>query len=408
MYEYMQPSISAPTNRLVSIDMLRGIALLGILLAHFIYWHTGGALPNEVYMKNYGVGSTIVTGINGLFIFGKFFTFFAFLFGVSFHIQLTGLEKSGTHVGIRFTRRLLILFLMGMVHHLFWMGDILSIYAFLGLSLIFFRFLNNNWLLICGILFALAIPNKIWDAINFLFIHREPKNDFDSAARAYYEVVKNGSLGQVIQFNFSQLMGKASFQLLGGRASATIGFFLLGIWAARVGILNGKEETRKPLGKILRKCAIACGILLLLGLGIYGVNQIFSLGWEKSPVAGFFFGILFDTFNAGLVLIYLSGFLLLFFRPFWKKIFSPLQYVGKLALTSYLLQTVAGLLLFYHFGAGWFLKTTPAINWGLAIVLFLLQVWVARWWLHRFYYGPMEWLWRSATIGKAQPFLRKK
>jgi uncharacterized protein len=404
----MQPTFTTSAHRIVAIDMLRGFALLGILLAHFIYWHTGGPLPNEIYMKDYGVGSTIVAGINGLFIFGKFFTFFAFLFGVSFHLQLTALEKSGTHVGIRFTRRLLILFLIGMVHHLFWMGDILSIYALLGLTLIFFRFLKSKGLLICGILFALAIPNKIWDAVNFLFIHWEPKNDFDSAAQAYFDVVKNGSLWQVIQFNFGQLMGKASFQLLGGRASATIGFFLIGIWAARTGILNGTEETRKPLGKILKKCAIACSILLLFALGIYGVNEMFSLGWEKSPIAGFFFGIIFDTFNAGLVLIYISGLLLLFFRPFWKKIFSPLQYVGKLALTSYLLQTVAGLLLFYHFGAGWFLKTTPAINWALAIALFLLQVWVARWWLQRFYYGPVEWLWRSATIGKVQPFFRNK
>lgn len=404
----MTAELSTPTPRIVTIDILRGLALLGILLAHFIYWYTGGPLPQEVYMKNYGIGSNIVAGIHNLLIFGKFFAFFAFLFGVSFHLQLKALEKSGTNVNIRFTRRLLILFIIGMVHHFFWMGDILSIYASLGLSLLFFRLMGNKGILIWGILLALAIPNKIWDAVNFLLFHWEAGEQFGSAGQAYYDVVKSGSLWEVLQFNGSQLASKASFQLLGGRASTTIGFFLLGMWTARKGWLEGTEEVRKPLRILLRKCAICIGIMVLIAITIFGLNEIFKLGWQENPIVGFFFGIVYDVFNASLVMVYVTGLALLLYRPFWQKILFPLNYIGKLALTCYLLQTAAGLLLFYHFGAGLFLKTTPGVNYLLAFGFFSLQVLWARWWLRYFYYGPVEWLWRSATIGKWQTFSKVK
>lgn len=395
-------------GRIIPVDILRGFALLGILLAHFIYWHTGGPLPNYIYSKNFGIASGIVGGINGLLIFGKFFIFFAFLFGVSFHLQLQGLQKSGTRINIRFARRLFILFVIGIIHHFFWMGDILSIYALLGFSLLFFRGLSTKGLLIWGIIFGLAIPNKLWDVFNFLFFHAQPNQDFESSAQAYFDVVKSGTLWQIITFNASQLWGKASFQLLGGRASSTIGFFLLGIWAARLGLLQTTQESRQSLSRILKKCLLFCGVLLVIAGILFAANEIFTLGLQNNPVAGFFFGVLFDSFNAALVMVYISGLALLLYRPFWQKMLGPLQYIGKVALSSYLLQTVFGLLLFYQVGAGLFLKTTPAENWVIALLLFLVQVWLAKWWLSHFYYGPVEWLWRSATIGKMQPFSRKK
>ncbi|HSK13040.1 MAG TPA: hypothetical protein VK907_07470, partial [Phnomibacter sp.] len=160
-------------DRLITVDILRGIALLGILLAHFIFWHTGGPLPPHVYEKNYGPGSTVANFFHMIFIFGKFFAFFAFLFGVSFHLQMQSLEKQGIYAPARFARRLFILLIIGIIHHFFWMGDILSIYATLGFTLLFFKKLNDRSLFITGIVLALALPNKVWDAVNFLFIHLE-------------------------------------------------------------------------------------------------------------------------------------------------------------------------------------------------------------------------------------------
>ncbi|MES2676145.1 MAG: DUF418 domain-containing protein, partial [Pseudomonadota bacterium] len=85
---------------------------------------------------------------------------------------------------------------------------------------------------------------------------------------------------------------------------------------------------------------------------------------------------------------------------------SPLANVGKMALTSYLMQTLFGLLLFFSFGLGLFTKTTPAINALISIGIFGLQIIFSHWWLKRFHYGPIEWLWRSATFLKPQKMLK--
>jgi uncharacterized protein len=212
----------------------------------------------------------------------------------------------------------------------------------------------------------------------------------------------------MIQFNWSQLGSKANFQLFGGRASSTIGFFLLGMLMGRKGWLECRAEDKPYLKKMLKFCGILMGCMLLIGLCMIGANELFTLNWQNNQVVGFFFGMIFETFNSALVLVYFSGLCLLMYYPRWQKIFYPFSYIGKLALTSYLMQTVAGLILFYHFGFQLFMKTSPAMNYGIAIAFFTLQVFIARWWLQYFYYGPVEWLWRSATIGRLQPFRRRR
>jgi uncharacterized protein len=94
-------------------------------------------------------------------------------------------------------------------------------------------------------------------------------------------------------------------------------------------------------------------------------------------------------------------------REKWKKILSPLAAIGKMALTSYLMQTAFGLLIFYSFGLGLFPKTTPAMNALFCIVIFSFQIIFSRWWLSHFIYGPVEWLWRSATFLKLQSMKRE-
>jgi uncharacterized protein len=95
------------------------------------------------------------------------------------------------------------------------------------------------------------------------------------------------------------------------------------------------------------------------------------------------------------------------YRPNWQNKLYPLAAIGKMALTSYLMQTFFGILLFYHFGFGLFAKTSPAINSLLCIGIFTIQVFFSRWWLSHFTYGPVEWLWRSLTFMKFQPLIRR-
>lgn len=142
---------SSNNERLVIVDSLRGFALLGIMLAHFIFWYTAGPLPDEVTGKFKDIGSQAADIFNNLFITGKFFAFFSFLFGLSFYLQMRRLQHEPNAFLRRYSWRLVLLLIIGLCHHALWQGDILSIYAPLGFILLFMRRLSNKWVLIAGL-----------------------------------------------------------------------------------------------------------------------------------------------------------------------------------------------------------------------------------------------------------------
>src|SRR3954462_89445 len=162
----MQPKLTG--DRLITVDALRGFALLGIMLAHFIFWYTAGPLPDDVLGKYKDIGSQVTDIFNNLFITGKFFTFFSFLFGLSFYLQMRGLQNDPRTFLRRYSWRLILLLIIGLAHHALWMGDILSIYAPLGFVLLLLRKLNNKWLVITGLFLALNLPGRIVGLVQIL------------------------------------------------------------------------------------------------------------------------------------------------------------------------------------------------------------------------------------------------
>jgi uncharacterized protein len=352
------------------------------------------------------IGSGIAAALNGIFIFGKFVLFFAFLFGVSFQLQTNSLDSRGIPATPFLLRRLLLLLGIGLLHSIFWIGDILSIYASLGLSLGFFRGRTDRFLLVSAVLLILTVPNLLWNTINLIFLHNEIYPDMTSGNEAYHELLQNGGVWEISSYILGRLDWKIYFQLMGGRGSATLGFFLLGMWVGRKGWLQANDENKGTLTRLLIGSSILFGVLFIV-IGVsFALNG--ALGWnlQENKVAQTFFPILFHLFNATAVVIYVTALLRLLYLRFWQRILTPLQYVGKLALTSYLMQSVIGLLLFYPYGLGWYLKTSPFQNVLIALGVFAIQAILSAFWLKRFYYGPIEWLWRSATAGKWQRFSR--
>src|SRR5690606_38772399 len=126
------------------------------------------------------------------------------------------------------------------------------------------------------------------------------------------------------------------------------------------------------------------------------------------PWVMWFGGMLLEIFNVSLTLFYIVTITLLMLKPRWQKLLTPLAGIGKMALTVYLSQTILGLAIFSSFGLGLFGETSLIVNVGICIALFAVQMLLCRWWLDYFNYGPMEWLWRSATDFRWQPFRRKK
>jgi uncharacterized protein len=396
--------------RVLLIDGLRGFALLGIILAHYIGWHSGWSLPQEV-SSNYqnDTLSQIINTFDGILVTGKFFAFFAFLFGVSFGLMLLRISENKAKFLGRFAWRLVLLGLIGLLHHLHWRGDILSIYATIGFGLLLFTGASDRLVLIVAILLILNIPARLQDAyfafqkidINAMWgsIFDEPGN------KRYLDLIRKGEYIPFIIDNWAAFPKKMTFQVLSGRLYITFGFFLLGFWFARKQLLQNFEANRPFFKKLMLYSIGVVLSLVLVGIGLQ-MSGAFNNNTPPPVWLNYLFSVLYDLLNASIVLFYVAGVLFLLSKKSWHKILSALAVIGKMALTSYLMQTLFGWFIFFGFGFDLLGRVSPAVGYAIGIGVFLVQIVFSKFWLKRFYYGPVEWLWRSLTYWKMQPMKR--
>jgi uncharacterized protein len=302
--------------------------------------------------------------------------------------------------------------MIGLIHHAFWRGDILSIYAPLGLLLLLTRKWSDRWVLIIGILFAFNIPHKLIELVHLLQPVRNapkvlPSNQYDQEAKAFYAIVKGNSWVNIWVDNLKNVDTKFDFQFNSGRIYITFGFFLLGMYLGRLNWLNNINDSLPRFKAMMKKGLWVCLALLLTGLGIILSNELFKLGWQENRMVGFLFNILYDAFNAVLVIIYITGFSILLNKKSWTTVSGWFAAIGKMALTSYLTQTLFGLLLFFGVGLGLTGKTAPWLNWLIGFAFFAIQVMLSKWWLKHYQYGPIEWFWRSVTYFKWFPMKKQ-
>lgn len=405
-FTYPTPKI----DRIITLDILRGFALFGILYAHMIFWYAAGPLPEESYQQYKDIGSGIAIGTYMIFIISKFFALFSFLFGLSFYIQIQGLVNRHQPVITRFGWRLAILGVIGLLHHAFWRADILSIYVPLGFLLLFLRNISNRALLIVGVMLVLNIPTKIAELISIAVRDQLTLINFDQkiAGAEYYAIVSSGSFIEMVKHNIDAMTDKFVYQINSGRLVITFGFFLLGMLAGRMQWFENIRAHSGQFEKILKNSLWVAAIAILLGVTLGIVAFLLKIDLGKVPLGGWLIGFIVEFFNVSLTLIYITGISLLLLKPKWGAHLTPLAAVGKMALTSYLMQTIIGVFIFFNIGLGLFTKTSPAVNALLCFAIFGAQIFFCRWWLANFYYGPIEWLWRSATDFKWQPFYKRK
>jgi uncharacterized protein len=232
--------------------------------------------------------------------------------------------------------------------------------------------------------------------------------DFAAMATSYNAVIDHGSLIDIFKYNLHHLNTKFQFQVNSGRLFITLGFFLLGMFVGRKRMFENGIESKPFFKKIFRRSAFVMSIALICGVGMFAADAILKLGWQQNAYAGYIFMIFYDIFNAALVVFFVSGLTLLMFTKGGRKFFFPMAPVGKMALSSYITQTIFGLILFYGVGFHLYTKTSPGLNYFIAITFFMCQMMFSKWWLQYFNYGPLEWLWRSGTLLKWQPMLKQK
>ena len=401
------PSKPAGLNeRIEVVDVLRGFALFGILFTHISMQFMAGRLPEPVIqsMTSHPIDQVIMA-LSGIFFQGKFYTIFSFLFGLSFALQLTGAARRDSNFLVRYGWRLLILGTIGLLHHIHWRGDILSIYAVLGFAMLPFRNISDKWLVVVALLLVLNVPARLTEGYRALTAPSASpaqRNDAGEAtAKQYYDLIKHGSYGQNLRENFYAFREKMAFQLDSGRLYITLGFFLLGLYAGRRRFFESFATHQSFFRKVCRYSGFATLALIVVALLLFLVLRLPENGYTR--LLG---GFIFDTANTALTLFYLAGVTLLFGKPNWAKKLAGLAPVGRLGLTNYLLQTVVGLVLFQGYGFNLMGEIGVALSTTLAFPVFFLQVQYSKWWLSRFRYGPFEWLWRSGTHLQWQPFKR--
>lgn len=383
-------------DRIDEIDALRGLALLGILLANILYW-SGWALVTDT--ERLAMADATAQAwqyrFHHLLIDGKFYTLFSMLFGAGFAIQLDRLSRRGAD-GLRiYRRRVLILLAIGLIHSwLIWDGDILTLYALLGLVLPLFIRWSDRALLIGAATLIFAVPiagitlfqalewrPELWlfglsDRIT-LALGVAPGPDL--ALR----LLRNDDLASLMTWTLSGTPYSWGLRLETWRTTKVLGIMLIGIWVGRrlsAGTLSGD---RRLLWRVM-----VVGFLVGLPAG---------LAYALTPGQGqASWTSLIGT--VPLALAYAAGFALLWprARP-WLGLFAA---PGRMALTNYLLHSLLGASIFYGVGLGLIGKLSPLGFYAIAVAIFAVQMVCSRWWLAHHAQGPMEALWRRWTYGR--------
>lgn len=403
----------APTGaaeRIHLLDILRGFALLGILLVNMPLF------ANPIY---YAVvapppGSPLDAAIDWFIRFageGKFYSLFSFLFGLGFTIIMTRARARGLAFVPLQMRRLLVLLVFGLAHALLiWVGDILTFYAVLGFVLLLFRNTSPKWLLRWAIIMLLLpVLFLTLSVVSLEFARTTPEgaammneilmeqtNAFTAMVQQAYIVYAEGNFLEITAQRWNDVLVMWGIGLF--IAPNILAMFLLGAWFGK------REIFRDPSAHValFRRLLIWGGLVGVVGNAIYA--QYMATSNRIMPDLNFLIASLAQNFGApALMLAYVAAFALLAQSASWGSRLMLLAPVGRMALTNYLLQSIICTLIFNGYGLGLFGQINATTGLILTVVIYLAQIPFSHWWMRRYRFGPAEWLWRTLTYGKLQP-----
>lgn len=384
------------SERITVIDCLRGAALLGIIVANM----RGFNAPLRAYFQPRLMWTwfpdQVAQGFVDWLVQGKFITIFATLFGIGFAIQMERAMARGLGVGF-YARRMLVLLAIGLAHSfLLWWGDILVSYAVCGLLLLFFRKRTQRTVLVWGHIlywFLLVLFGGIYIAIlNGLEMPQPPERPGGLAA--IIQIYAQGSFREIFMMRAEEWAMANSF-IVG--LTRVLGIFLFGLYLWRQGYLQHPSEHLEWWRRARR---------IGLWFGLLGNFAAVAIDWTYHPNLMMPSGPTVAIFTIqsfaipALSLGYCATVVLLWMNPLWQQRLMPFTYVGRMALTNYLLQSLICTTIFYSYGLGLYGRVGPLADLFLAVLIYALQVPFSRWWLSGHRFGPMEWVWRRLTYGR--------
>lgn len=412
--EQIKP-MTSPTGRITVLDALRGFALLGVILIHMLQRFGIFSIPSAQIEQRFPEMNEVIQWIGQNIIMGRFVNIFAFLFGLSFFIQMDSAAKKGIDFRKRFVWRMFLLFLLGVIAHSFYSLEIISVYAVFGLLMIpLYRV--KNWILVslaCILLFG--APRIIKATIHNKAVSEQatiqPDNSIRQAPTAIPEHIAKPSFLNSAKYNYEErFTGKLNYQFgLIGRGYLTFAMFIFGLVVGRIRFfenLSSKKSRNLMLffGFVLATFLISRIInlfpaietrMLFNPIGKYIPNDLLIVQALKDINLVLFSGAL------------AMGFIILYQTKSIGKYLDLLSPYGRMGLTNYIMQGLIGSFLFSMWAFGSIFGSWGATElFALGIVIYVGQIIFSKYWLKYFLYGPLEWLWRSATYMKLQPFRR--
>ncbi len=392
------------SERIVSVDIVRGFALWGVLLINMMNF---GALFSDRWPEPI---DQFAYWVQRFFFEQKSWRLFSFLFGFGFALQMMRASDRGARFLPVYVRRLALLLGFGFFNFLFYFGDILTVYAILGFVLLVFRRWSPRWILVLAALLFLVHPIDT-------AIRPEIPSDPEVAA----EVARVARAEQVAWNDFFGERGReamtgpvfahwgvqarhfwrhADLREWEGDESRLLFFtmFLLGLYAGKRRIFQDSERHRVLIRRIFL-WGLPLGLLAMTSDWIF--RDFVSA--PLPPVLRFAKEAVWAYGATALSLSYAAGLVLLAQQPRWKRILSPLGAMGRTALTVYLTQSIIFTTLFFGYGFGQNGRVGPAGVFGYAALIYATQLAICVWWMKRFRFGPAEWLWRTLTYLKPQP-----
>lgn len=392
-----------PKKRINSIDALRGFALMGILLLHCMERFDLTFVPVVDNPFWQWVDTAVFDTIVFLFA-GKSYAIFSLLFGLSFFMQMDSQAAKGVDFRWRFLWRLTLLLLFGYINGLVYMGEFFVVYALLGVFLIPLYKAPTRWLVVVAVLLFMQIP-AVYTFVSLLGgnASNEPTAAVVYMNQLYAECAElfaKASFTEMLDFNmWKGQVAKCLWGVNNYRYLQLFGLFIVGMLIGRAGIHKDEEKMVKYSWLVL-PYSIAWFVLfyaVVLLLPVLGVDG-FALSMGTT---------LFKTYaNLGMMMIYMCGFTLLYYRGGGRKVLDRIAPVGRMSVTNYMAQSMLGVFLFYGFGANLAVTTNYFQGMLVGLVFCGVQIVFSNWWIKRYYYGQMEWLWRTLTFWAKVPLRR--
>lgn len=421
----------AAAQRIGSLDVLRGVAILGILVMNIYAF----AMPFPAYMNPLLMGGTDSLNMGTwfathIFFDQKFLSIFAMLFGAGIILMTRRAEEKGAKFGRIYYRRQFWLLLIGALHgYLLWLGDILFLYAAIGMLAYLFRKKTPRTLIIiacCLLPVGLLLSAGMGiSAQKFQGIAIEAQGMVDAGEEISTEqqkalddwaemrvmmaptaediendvAIHQSSYRAIVENRLPIVMMMQTFMVLFFGLWRVLALMLLGMALMKMGVLSAEKSSSFYKKMMLICYAIGLPFAIYSGFNLQAHNFDAVYASLVGNIPNYIGSLIVGLGHIGLVMLMIK-------TDFASKLLQRFAAVGRMALTNYLMHSVILTTVFYGYGLGLYGSVPRFQQMGFVVAVIALQLIYSSWWLARYRFGPFEWLWRSLTYWQRQPMKR--